>query len=110
MGLILTLILLFVSHIVTNGLLCACCYGNCYTFLQLYLRKVRTGDCDSFIFTIRRTQFGSILGSNFMSGYTVIFDREKMRVGFALSSCDLPDNRHDLPRISNPEPKGDYIM
>jgi len=66
-----------------------------------------------FVFSIKSKPSGTLLGNNFMNGYTIVFDREHMRLGFAITTCDLRDNdynSHDVPMITDPRPRGDYIM
>ena len=43
-----------------------------------------------------------------MNGYTVVFDRQQLRLGFAVTTCDLRDNTresHDQPMIIEPHPR-----
>ena len=68
------------------------------------------GGCDLFVFSIKSKPSGSLLGNNLMNGYNVVFDRQNMRLGFAVTSCELRDNTesHDQPNITTPQPRGDY--
>ena len=88
--------------------------------LQLYLSKMdmvkdtnmTCGDCDFFVFGIRSKPSETLLGNMLMNGYTIVFDRQHMRLGFAVTTCDLRDNQtglHDLPMITDPEPRGDIM-
>ena len=65
-------------------------------------------ECDLFVFSIRSKPSGSLLGNNLMNGYNVVFDRHNMRLGFAVTSCDLRGNTgsHDQPKITDPQPGG----
>lgn len=46
-----------------------------------------------------------------MNGYTVVFDRANMRLGFAVTTCELRDNTlRDQPMITDPEPRGMSII
>ena len=47
-----------------------------------------------------------------MNGYNVVFDRQNMRVGFAVTSCELRDNieSHDQPNITDPQPRGNCLV
>ena len=67
--------------------------------------------CDHFVFSIRSKPSGSILGISVMNGYTVVFDRHDMRVGFAVTDCELRDNTkgtHNQPKIIMPHLRGTY--
>ena len=66
------------------------------------------GECDLFVFSIRSKPSGSLLGNNLMNGYNVVFDRQNMRLGFAVTSCEFRDNTelHDQPKIIDPQPRG----
>ena len=70
------------------------------------------GECDLFVFSIRSKPSGSLLGNNLMNGYDVVFDRQNMRLGFAVTSCELRDNTesHDQPKIIDPQPRGNYLV
>jgi len=51
-----------------------------------YLESVGT---DKYQLSIYATESeGMVLGANFMTGYNVIFDSDKNRIGFALSECN----------------------
>ena len=51
-----------------------------------YLESVGT---DKYQFSLYATEpEGMVLGANFISGYNVIFETEKNRIGFALSECN----------------------
>ena len=65
-------------------------------------------ECDLFVFSIRSKPSGSLLGNNLMNGYNVVFDHHNMRLGFAVTSCDLHDNSYDQPNITDPQPRGMY--
>ena len=70
------------------------------------------GQCDLFVFSIRSKPSGSLLGNNLMNGYTVLFDRHNMRLGFAVTTCELRDNTvgsHNQPSIIGPQTRGNYL-
>ena len=68
------------------------------------------GECDLFVFGIKSKPSRSLLGNNLMNGYNVVFDRQNMRLGFAVTSCELRDitESHDQPKITDPQPRGNY--
>ena len=91
--------------------------------IQLYLRQVDPPDydpnklpcgeyCDLFVFGIKSRKTGIVLGSDLLTGYDVVFDRENLRIGFAPTTCDLRDTREGTssqPQLVGPEMRGIYI-
>jgi len=46
----------------------------------------------------------SMLGIHFLKGYTVMYDNNEMKLGFAATNCELKDMcMHDQPGIINPD-------
>lgn len=60
-----------------------------YFSLQLYVQPVTDidGTLDCFRFGISPSANGLVIGATVMEGFYVIFDRDKKRVGFAVSTC-----------------------
>ncbi|CAL8108296.1 unnamed protein product [Calicophoron daubneyi] len=52
---------------------------------------------DCFAFGIQSTRLGSVLGSVFLEGYFTVFDRARLQVGFANSTCNRYSSVSQLP-------------
>lgn len=60
------------------------------SFLQQYLRPVEdvaSAQEDCYKFAVSQSSTGTVMGAVIMEGFYVVFDREKKRIGFAVSTC-----------------------
>lgn len=58
--------------------------------LQQYLRPVEdvaSAQEDCYKFAVSQSSTGTVMGAVIMEGFYVIFDRERKRIGFAVSTC-----------------------
>lgn len=58
--------------------------------MQQYLRPVEdvsTAQEDCYKFAVSQSSTGTVMGAVIMEGFYVVFDREKKRIGFAVSTC-----------------------
>lgn len=92
--------------------------------IQFYLRQTESPDydpnklpcgeyCDLFVFGIKSRKTGIVLGSDLLTGYDVVYDRENLRIGFAPTTCDLRDTREgssSQPQLVGPEMRGMYSI
>lgn len=59
---------------------------------QQYLRPVEdVAQEDCYKFAVSQSSTGTVLGAVIMEGFYVVFDREKRRIGFAVSRCHVHD-------------------
>lgn len=61
---------------------------------QQYLRPVEDGASaqeDCYKFAVSQSSTGTVMGAVIMEGFYVVFDREKKRIGFAVSTCHGED-------------------
>uniref|UniRef100_A0A3P9NNI7 Beta-secretase 1 n=1 Tax=Poecilia reticulata TaxID=8081 RepID=A0A3P9NNI7_POERE len=61
---------------------------------QQYLRPVEdvaSAQEDCYKFAVSQSSTGTVMGAVIMEGFYVIFDREKKRIGFAVSTCHVHD-------------------
>lgn len=61
-----------------------------FTDLQQYLRPVEdvaSAQEDCYKFAVSQSSTGTVMGAVIMEGFYVIFDRERKRIGFAVSTC-----------------------
>ncbi|XP_062417613.1 beta-secretase 1 [Pungitius pungitius] len=61
---------------------------------QQYLRPVEdvaSGQEDCYKFAVSQSSTGTVMGAVIMEGFYVVFDREKKRIGFAVSTCHVHD-------------------
>lgn len=81
--------------VITQGLLHARCWVSDSTFflffcMQQYLRPVEdvaSAQEDCYKFAVSQSSTGTVMGAVIMEGFYVVFDREKKRIGFAVSTC-----------------------
>uniref|UniRef100_A0A3Q2YZL7 Beta-secretase 1 n=1 Tax=Hippocampus comes TaxID=109280 RepID=A0A3Q2YZL7_HIPCM len=69
---------------------------------QQYLRPVEdvaSAQEDCYKFAVSPSSTGTVMGAVIMEGFYVVFDREKSRIGFAISTCHV----HDEFRITSVE-------
>lgn len=58
--------------------------------IQQYLRPVEdvaSAQEDCYKFAVSPSSTGTVMGAVIMEGFYVVFDREKSRIGFAISTC-----------------------
>lgn len=58
--------------------------------MQQYLRPVEdvaSAQEDCYKFAVSQSSTGTVMGAVIMEGFYVVFDREKKRIGFAVSTC-----------------------
>lgn len=57
--------------------------------VQQYLRPVEDVPSaeDCYKFAVSQSSTGTVMGAVIMEGFYVVFDREKKRIGFAVSTC-----------------------
>ncbi|XP_034024650.1 beta-secretase 1-like [Thalassophryne amazonica] len=63
-------------------------------YLQQYLRPVEdvaSAQEDCYKFAVSQSSTGTVMGAVIMEGFYVVFDREKKRIGFAVSTCHVHD-------------------
>uniref|UniRef100_A0AAQ5Y2G3 Peptidase A1 domain-containing protein n=1 Tax=Amphiprion ocellaris TaxID=80972 RepID=A0AAQ5Y2G3_AMPOC len=61
---------------------------------QQYLRPVEdvaSAQEDCYKFAVSQSSTGTVMGAVIMEGFYVVFDREKKRIGFAVSTCHVHD-------------------
>nr|XP_057936915.1 beta-secretase 1 isoform X2 [Doryrhamphus excisus] len=61
---------------------------------QQYLRPVEdvaSAQEDCYKFAVSPSSTGTVMGAVIMEGFYVVFDREKRRIGFAVSTCHVHD-------------------
>uniref|UniRef100_A0A665UV38 Beta-secretase 1 n=1 Tax=Echeneis naucrates TaxID=173247 RepID=A0A665UV38_ECHNA len=61
---------------------------------QQYLRPVEdvaSAHEDCYKFAVSQSSTGTVMGAVIMEGFYVVFDREKKRIGFAVSTCHVHD-------------------
>ncbi|TMS07034.1 Beta-secretase 1 [Larimichthys crocea] len=61
---------------------------------QQYLRpveEVASAQEDCYKFAVSQSSTGTVMGAVIMEGFYVVFDREKKRIGFAVSTCHVHD-------------------
>ncbi|PWA20531.1 hypothetical protein CCH79_00003565 [Gambusia affinis] len=61
---------------------------------QQYLRPVEdaaSSQEDCYKFAVSQSSTGTVMGAVIMEGFYVVFDREKKRIGFAVSTCHVHD-------------------
>lgn len=46
---------------------------------------------DCYKFAVSQSSTGTVMGAVIMEGFYVVFDREKKRIGFAVSTCHVHD-------------------
>jgi len=63
-----------------------------------------------FVFGIKSRKTGIVLGSDLLTGYDVVYDRENSRIGFSPTTCCLRDTRQgsSQPQLVGPEIRGKY--
>lgn len=62
----------------------------CCDVLQQYLRPVEdvpSAQEDCYKFAVSQSSTGTVMGAVIMEGFYVVFDRERRRIGFAVSTC-----------------------
>ena len=62
--------------------------------MQQYLRPVEdvaSAQEDCYKFAVSQSSTGTVMGAVIMEGFYVVFDREKKRIGFAVSTCHGED-------------------
>lgn len=62
----------------------------CFSIMQQYLRPVEdvaSAQEDCYKFAVSQSSTGTVMGAVIMEGFYVVFDREKKRIGFAVSTC-----------------------
>lgn len=65
-------------------------------FIQQYLRPVEdvaSAQEDCYKFAVSQSSTGTVMGAVIMEGFYVVFDREKKRIGFAVSTCHGEEGR-----------------
>lgn len=65
-------------------------YASLSVSLQQYLRPVEdvaSAQEDCYKFAVSQSSTGTVMGAVIMEGFYVVFDREKKRIGFAVSTC-----------------------
>ncbi|MEQ2247215.1 Beta-site APP-cleaving enzyme [Ilyodon furcidens] len=63
---------------------------------QQYLRPVEdvaSAQEDCYKFAVSQSSTGTVMGAVIMEGFYVVFDREKKRIGFAVSTCHGEEER-----------------
>lgn len=71
--------------------------------LQQYLRPVEdvaSAQEDCYKFAVSQSSTGTVMGAVIMEGFYVIFDRERKRIGFAVSTCHGEKGEGKKIRIS----------
>ncbi|KAG5837371.1 hypothetical protein ANANG_G00238560 [Anguilla anguilla] len=61
---------------------------------QQYLRPVEdvaSAQEDCYKFAVSQSSTGTVMGAVIMEGFYVVFDRERKRIGFAVSTCHVHD-------------------
>lgn len=60
---------------------------------QQYLRPVEDASVqeDCYKFAISQSSTGTVMGAVIMEGFYVVFDRQRKRIGFAVSTCHVHD-------------------
>lgn len=61
---------------------------------QQYLRPVEdvaSAQEDCFKFAVSQSSTGTVMGAVIMEGFYVVFDRQRKRIGFAVSTCHVHD-------------------
>ena len=64
--------------------------------MQQYLRPVEdvaSAQEDCYKFAVSQSSTGTVMGAVIMEGFYVVFDREKKRIGFAVSTCHGEEER-----------------
>ena len=58
--------------------------------MQQYLRPVEdvaSAQEDCYKFAVSQSSTGTVMGAVIMEGFYVVFDRQRKRIGFAVSTC-----------------------
>lgn len=66
---------------------------------QQYLRPVEdvaSAQEDCYKFAVSQSSTGTVMGAVIMEGFYVVFDREKKRIGFAVSTCHGEEERKEM--------------
>lgn len=70
--------------------LCMFSLSFCVLWVQQYLRPVEdvaSAQEDCYKFAVSQSSTGTVMGAVIMEGFYVVFDRERKRIGFAVSTC-----------------------
>lgn len=55
---------------------------------------------DCYKFAVSQSSTGTVMGAVIMEGFYVVFDREKKRIGFAVSTCHgEEEEKHMVPVV-----------
>ncbi|KAG9342090.1 hypothetical protein JZ751_017087 [Albula glossodonta] len=69
---------------------------------EQYLRPVEdvaSAQEDCYKFAVSQSSTGTVMGAVIMEGFYVVFDRDRKRIGFAVSTChDLEDCGYNIPQ------------
>ncbi|MEQ2211217.1 hypothetical protein XENOCAPTIV_008366 [Xenoophorus captivus] len=71
-------------------------YPFVFLSMQQYLRPVEdvaSAQEDCYKFAVSQSSTGTVMGAVIMEGFYVVFDREKKRIGFAVSTCHGEEER-----------------
>uniref|UniRef100_A0A8B9J9C1 Beta-secretase 1 n=1 Tax=Astyanax mexicanus TaxID=7994 RepID=A0A8B9J9C1_ASTMX len=61
------------------------------TSLLSLLEDVASAQEDCYKFAVSQSSTGTVMGAVIMEGFYVVFDRERKRIGFAVSTCHVHD-------------------
>lgn len=55
---------------------------------------------DCYKFAVSQSNTGTVMGAVIMEGFYVVFDRERKRIGFAVSTCHGKDDEVQLKKTN----------